>query len=148
MVVIHKIEKRSRGRPQVRCDDDTKHLIIEAANAQLMAAFKRSDALGMANAYTADGQLLPPNSEPVRGTAAIRAFWQRVIDLGLSHVSLETVEVEVLGDTAIEIGRYSLFVSGDAVADRGKYLVVWRNEQGRWKLYRDIWSTSLPSMGS
>jgi AcrR family transcriptional regulator len=34
MVVIHKIEKRSRGRPQVRCDDDTKHLIIEAANAQ------------------------------------------------------------------------------------------------------------------
>ena len=34
MVVIHKIEKRPRGRPQVRCDDDTKNLIIEAANAQ------------------------------------------------------------------------------------------------------------------
>ncbi len=37
MVVIHKIEKRSRGRPQVRCDDDTKHLLIEAANAQFHA---------------------------------------------------------------------------------------------------------------
>ncbi|CAN7645038.1 TetR/AcrR family transcriptional regulator [Phyllobacterium sp. LjRoot231] len=34
MVVIHKIEKRSRGRPQVRCDDDTKSVIIEAANDQ------------------------------------------------------------------------------------------------------------------
>ncbi|MBZ9656255.1 TetR/AcrR family transcriptional regulator [Phyllobacterium lublinensis] len=34
MVVNHKIEKRPRGRPQVRCDDDTKSLIIEAANAQ------------------------------------------------------------------------------------------------------------------
>lgn len=34
MVVIHKIEKRPRGRPQVRCDDDTKSLIIEAATAQ------------------------------------------------------------------------------------------------------------------
>ncbi|NTS33371.1 TetR/AcrR family transcriptional regulator [Phyllobacterium sp. BT25] len=34
MVVIHKIEKRPRGRPQIRCDDDTKSLIIEAANAQ------------------------------------------------------------------------------------------------------------------
>jgi AcrR family transcriptional regulator len=34
MVVIHKIEKRPRGRPQVRCDDDTKSVIIEAANAQ------------------------------------------------------------------------------------------------------------------
>lgn len=27
-------EKRSRGRPQVRCDDDTKDLIIEAADTQ------------------------------------------------------------------------------------------------------------------
>lgn len=34
MVVIHKIEKRPRGRPQVRCDDDTRSLIVEAANAQ------------------------------------------------------------------------------------------------------------------
>jgi AcrR family transcriptional regulator len=34
MVVINKIEKRSRGRPQVRCDDDTKSVIIEAANDQ------------------------------------------------------------------------------------------------------------------
>jgi AcrR family transcriptional regulator len=34
MVVIHKIEKRSRGRPQVRCDDETKSVIIQAANDQ------------------------------------------------------------------------------------------------------------------
>lgn len=29
-----KIEKRQRGRPQVRCDDDTKSVIIEAASKQ------------------------------------------------------------------------------------------------------------------
>ena len=34
MVQNHEIEKRSRGRPQVRCDDDTKSVIIEAANRQ------------------------------------------------------------------------------------------------------------------
>ncbi len=34
MVEIQLIEKRSRGRPQIRCDDDTKSLIIEAADAQ------------------------------------------------------------------------------------------------------------------
>lgn len=34
MVEITKIETRSRGRPQVRCDDDTKSVIIEAANDQ------------------------------------------------------------------------------------------------------------------
>ncbi|MGG6898008.1 MULTISPECIES: TetR/AcrR family transcriptional regulator [Rhizobium] len=34
MVEIQLIEKRSRGRPQIRCDDDTKSLIIEAADTQ------------------------------------------------------------------------------------------------------------------
>lgn len=34
MVEIQLIEKRSRGRPQIRCDDDTKSLIIEAADIQ------------------------------------------------------------------------------------------------------------------
>ena len=32
MVQNHEIEKRPRGRPQARCDDDTRYLIIEAAN--------------------------------------------------------------------------------------------------------------------
>ncbi|RUM00786.1 TetR/AcrR family transcriptional regulator [Rhizobium chutanense] len=34
MVQNHEIEKRPRGRPQVRCDDDTKSVIVEAANRQ------------------------------------------------------------------------------------------------------------------
>ena len=34
MVQKNDIEKRSRGRPQVRCDDDTRAVIIEAANRQ------------------------------------------------------------------------------------------------------------------
>lgn len=34
MVEITKIEARSRGRPQLRCDDDTKSVITEAANRQ------------------------------------------------------------------------------------------------------------------
>lgn len=34
MVEIQLNEKRPRGRPQLRCDDDTKQVIIEAANSQ------------------------------------------------------------------------------------------------------------------
>jgi AcrR family transcriptional regulator len=36
MVEIQIIEKRSRGRPQMRCDDDTRALILEAAKAQFL----------------------------------------------------------------------------------------------------------------
>ncbi len=75
---------------------------IEAANKIFVAAFGRGDATGLAALYTADGQLLPTNSDVVSGTSAILAFWQGVIDMGLSAATLETLEVEDCGDTAVE----------------------------------------------
>ena len=121
---------------------------IESANAQFVSAFKRGDATGIANLYTAEAQLLPANSDFVRGTAAIRTFWQSVIDTGLKGASLDTIELEAHGDTVIEIGRYRLLAAGDAVADQGKYIVVWKNDSGTWKLHRDIWTTSQPPPAS
>jgi uncharacterized protein (TIGR02246 family) len=117
---------------------------IESANKQFMAAFQRGNAAAIASLYTAGGQLLPANSDFVRGTDAIRTFWQGALDMGLKEAVLETVEVEVHGDTAIEVGRYKLLAAGDAAADNGKYIVVWKNEAGNWRLHRDIWTTSQP----
>src|SRR5688500_11890714 len=114
---------------------------IGSANKEFMNAFKRGDATAMANLYTSEAQLLPANSDFIRGTAAIRAFWQGVIDLGLKDATLETIEAEAHGDTVIEIGRYRLLAAGGAVADSGKYVVVWKNDRGTWKLHRDIWTT-------
>jgi uncharacterized protein (TIGR02246 family) len=121
---------------------------LGSANKEFMNAFKRGDATAMANLYTPEAQLLPANSDFVRGTAAIRAFWQGVIDLGLKDASLETIEAEAHGDTAIEVGRYRLLAAGGAVADSGKYVVVWKNDRGTWKLHRDIWTTSQPAAAS
>lgn len=115
---------------------------IESVNARFGEAFKRGDAAALANCYTSGAQLLPANSDFIRGTAAIRAFWQSVMDAGLTGASLETIEVEAHGDTAVEVGRYRLLAAGDVVADQGKYIVVWKNDNAGWKLHRDIWTTS------
>lgn len=117
---------------------------VESANREFMAAFKRGDAEAIAGLYTSEGQLLPANSDVVEGKGAIRTFWQGAFGLGLTDARLETVEVEPHGDTAIEVGRYELRAGG-ALADRGKYLVVWKNADGAWKLHRDIWTTSQPA---
>ncbi len=65
--------------------------------------------------YGRGAQLLPINSDFVRGTAAIRTLWRIVIDMGLNGASLETIELEAHGDTAIEIGRCRLLAVYDAV---------------------------------
>ena len=121
---------------------------IAAVNENSMAAFKRGDAAGMADFYTESGQLLPTGSDFVTGKAAIQAFWQAAIDKGIAKtVKLETVEVEGHGDTAIEIGKYTNRGEAGNVIYRGKYVVIWKQEGGQWKLHRDIWNSSLPAQG-
>ena len=118
--------------------------VIDAGNQNFMATFGQQDAAGMASLYTANGQLLPANSDVVSGAAGIQAFWQGAFDQGLREAVLETVELEDHGDTATEVGRYTLTADGGAVADQGKYIVIWKNDGGAWKLHRDIWTTSQP----
>lgn len=115
---------------------------IDQANGNLAGALGRGDAAGMAACYTTEGELLPPGSDRVAGHDGIEAFWSAVMDMGIASARLETVELEDRGDTAIEVGRYALGTADGEVADEGKYLVVWKNENGGWKLHRDIWNTS------
>ncbi len=118
---------------------------IEAVDQAFMTMFSNGDAAGVAGLYTSDGQLLPTNSDFVTGSAAIQAFWQGAIDMGLTEARLETVEMDDCGDTVVEIGRYTLVAGGGQVADSGKYLVVWKKQDDEWKLHRDIWNTSTPA---
>jgi len=118
---------------------------IQKANARFGEAFRKGSAAEVAAAYTQGAMLLPPNIGVVEGAGSIQGFWQAVIDMGIKDVKLESVEVEAFGDTAFEVGRYSLFVEGGVEADHGKYVVVWKNDGGAWKLHRDIWNSSSPA---
>jgi ketosteroid isomerase-like protein len=65
--------------------------------------------------------------------------------LGIKTIRLDSSEVGVQGGMAVEIGQYTLSGADGNAMDTGKYLVVWRNEGGSWKLHRDIWNTSMPA---
>ncbi|MCG6954955.1 MAG: DUF4440 domain-containing protein [Gemmatimonadetes bacterium] len=117
---------------------------IAAANREFMEAFARQDAAGMAGMYTAEGQLLPANSDFVSGPSAIEQFWGGAMGMGIRTAKLETVELEAHGETAVEVGKYTLGGDEGQTLDQGKYVVVWKNDDGTWKLHRDIWTTSMP----
>jgi uncharacterized protein (TIGR02246 family) len=120
---------------------------IVAANEGFVAAFGRGDTAGLAALYTENGQVLPPNSDFVTGKEAIQAFWQAVMGMGIKGARLETVEVEGHGDTAVEVGKYTLLGGEGQQLDQGKYIVIWKQEKGQWKLYRDIFNSSMPAPG-
>jgi ketosteroid isomerase-like protein len=118
---------------------------IEAANAEFSAAAVKGDGAGMAALYAAEGQVMPAGSEAIRGAAAIQKFWQGALDSGIAGVGLKTLEVFAQGAAATEVGQYELHDKAGKVLDRGKYIVVWRHEGGKWKLLRDMFSTNVPA---
>ena len=121
------------------------HAAIRAADDNMESAFGQGDSESIAGLYTEDGMLLPAGSDPVTGKPAIQAFWQGAMDTGIKGLGLEIVELEDHGSTAIEVGNYTLSSEGEEVIDRGKYIVIWKQEDGQWKLHRDIWNTNTPA---
>ncbi|HEX8349479.1 MAG TPA: DUF4440 domain-containing protein [Hymenobacter sp.] len=115
---------------------------IRRMNDQLERHFEGSDVAGIVSLYAKDGSLLPPGSEPVVGRKAIASFWQGMLDQGVKHMRLQSVEVESFGNTAIELGQYHLDGAENQAMDHGKYIVMWKRDGEEWKIQRDIWNTS------
>jgi uncharacterized protein (TIGR02246 family) len=115
---------------------------IDSTNAAFVAALRRGDSAAMAATYTEDGQVLPPGAPTISGRAAIQAFWQEALDMGVGDGTLETVELEEYGDTACEVGQGVLKTKDGQVIDTAKYIVIWKRTNGAWKWHRDIYNSS------
>ena len=131
--------------PEAETEEDpaTVRAAIKETNARFAEALNQGDAAAMAALYTEDAIVLPPGQGMVRGRPAIQKF--NAIDIetnALSDLVLTTSDVQVAGNLAVEIGTLS--VQAGAMQNEGKYVVVWKKqEDGSWKLHRDIWNSNL-----
>jgi len=102
--------------------------------------------------YAADALVLRSNLPPIRGAVAVREFFFASLEAGLGEVALDPMRVEVLGDLAHEVGRYSALVPGTVGKrreERGKYLWVFaKQSSGDWKLVSECWSSDLTLSGT
>jgi ketosteroid isomerase-like protein len=85
------------------------------------------------------GLALPPDGPIVKGRDDIKQMRATTAQqIGLKDVRLDTLDLEVAGDTAHEVGEATLtLASGSAVV---KFIVVWKKVGGQWRLHRDIWN--------
>ena len=117
---------------------------IDEANERFQEAIRAADSQTMPSLYTTDAKILPPNADAVSGADAIVRYWQSFFDLGIVGAQPMTEEVIPMGEYALEVGQYSVFGTDGSPVDRGKIMVLWKNEGGAWKMHRDTWNSSLP----
>lgn len=102
--------------------------------------------------YTSDAMVLRSNVPPVRSTAAIRELFFSALEAGLGDVEMEPLRVEVFGDLACDVGRYTLLAptpAGKRREERGKYLWVFAKQpSGDWKLVAECWASDLTLSGA
>jgi ketosteroid isomerase-like protein len=90
--------------------------------------------------YTAGARILPPGAPMIEGRENIKAFWgQAVVALDVKSCTLASVNAEMAGDTIVEIGKAEIVTNGGATV-AVKYVVHWKQEDGRWKWNTDIWN--------
>ena len=95
--------------------------------------------------YAPDGVLMAPNHDPSHGPKETERMLRKLADDGCEDLRLETLRVESSGDMAMEVGRYSVArhqSNGTTIADRGKYMKVWRR-LGTWLIVADCWNSNL-----
>ncbi|HEY5590148.1 MAG TPA: DUF4440 domain-containing protein [Paludibacter sp.] len=118
---------------------------IKESNKVFMDAVLKSDTITLTNLYTNDAKIFPENGNIIDGQPSIGKFWSSTINMGIKKVLFETEKAQKFGNIAIEEGKYALYMEGDQVVNQGKYIVTWKNEDGKWKVFRDIWNVSTPA---
>jgi len=93
------------------------------------------------NVYTAGARVLPPGAPLVSGREAIKTFWTGLVQsANAKSCTLTSVEVIPAGEAIVEIGRATLSFVDSPDPLEAKYVVYWRQEDGRWKWDVDIWN--------
>lgn len=96
--------------------------------------------------YTADARILPPGAPMIEGREAIKKFWaDMVTGANAKSAVLTSIDVMASGEGAVEIGKAVLTVApaGQPEAQmEAKYVVHWKQEDGRWKWHVDIWKVN------
>jgi ketosteroid isomerase-like protein len=136
--------------------------IYAQSETELMAMFNENnkefaqlmidnDLEGMLEYYAENSISLPSYQPMLRGLDAMRESHKKQHQSGMKVTAFELTATDVIadGNLAIEIGTYTISMimpEMGTMDDQGKYINVWENQGGDWKLRADMWNTDLNPM--
>jgi ketosteroid isomerase-like protein len=121
---------------------DYRASIDETNKAFTAAALKGDSAAFVSTFYHPDANIYAPN-EPVMDAKKTASMMTQFPKMGVTEFNLNTKELYEGDETVTEVGTYEMG-DGKKTVDKGKYMVVWKKDGDKWKLFRDIWNSDNP----
>ena len=118
--------------------------VIEANNRRFTEAHVRGDQATIDAMFTWNAKCLPPGADPVIGRAAIAQLTKEYLQTGVSEFREETTDFYGDEHLLIDQGSYVMVYGKEKTRETGKYLNVWKKEDGVWKIHCNIWNTNAP----
>ncbi|WP_242095017.1 YybH family protein [Aestuariivivens sediminicola] len=115
---------------------------IEAVNKIFEERFMAKDSTGVSNLYTSDAKFMMTGSPAIIGKKNIESVMSGFIKSGVTGLELKTIDVWGTENWITEEGEYTLFANENQI-DQGKYLILWKNVDGQWLFFRDIFNSSV-----
>ena len=121
--------------------------VIDSTNAVFGTLISKGDSVGLAALYTSDAKFMAEHMPTASGRAAVQSTFAGLFAaMGTPGLKLTATEVSGTEDQVSEVGTYSMTDKSGKETDKGKYIVLWKMEDGKWKLHRDIFNSDLPPM--
>ncbi len=123
---------------------DSVKAAIEENNAVLIKAIKTGDSAAFVSCYTKDACMMGNNMPKLCGLTGLGQFLTGARNGGIENLKLAVTEV--IGDKSLisEEGVFEIIANDGSSIDKGKYIVIWKQEDGKWKKYRDIFNSDMP----
>lgn len=122
--------------------------VVEDASQELMERLKNGDSTGFSNLFTTDAKVLPSGGSAVSGRDAIRTLFGSFIRAGFTNLALTTIDVWGNEFFIVEEGSYKVADTRGKELDHGKYLKLWKMDDGKWKLFRECFNSDVPPASS
>lgn len=136
-------DKADKNAAEVKFDIEPVKKHIFEKNKTYSKRFTTTDSLYYVDNYCLDAEVMSPAVPTVKGREAIRKFFYN--DGQNKETVIELPDGNVYGDAdlVIEESTYNFpDVKGGSV-DKGKFIALWKQEDGKWKLYREIWNSDI-----
>lgn len=129
-------------------DLDATRRLITQQNARFTAAHVSGDVATIDSMFAPDAKSFPPGAAAVTGLPALHAFTVDYIKSGVTEFREETTDFYGNAEYVVDAGTYVVTYGPTHVTERGKYLNVWTQVNGNWKIKSNMWNTDAPDPAS